>query len=267
VSIRTEVRSSGLNCQSFTKSIHPRSEPGCVGWSAGYGHKSRHDSRRARPEIPHPAPLLAAAMRVRREPAVRSVADDRGRARHLITDVENGIVHIELAGDLLTERFKVFSTLPRGRSVFFGACRPPINLLLRLWWGRIRNVHRDMPRTRIIDGCDTGMSARPVREHEIEIIPDDVPVLVGVQKIERYLGRLFHLVGKCLLDFRLAFQHAQNTTTKEGASLARCAAISCQPTTTWRMRRLIPPRSIRPKSRNWEGCRRLDARIRAEPKT
>src|ERR1700719_3215508 len=86
---------------------------------------------------------------------------------------------------------------------------------LRLWWGRIRNVNRDMPRTRIIDGCDTGMSARPVREHEIEIIPDDVPVLVGVQKIERYLGRLFHLVGKCLLDFRFAFQHAQNTTTKD----------------------------------------------------
>ena len=55
-----------------------------------------------------------------------------------------------------------------------------LDLLLRLWWGRIRNVHRDMPRTRIIDGCDTGMSARPVREHEIEIIPDDVPLLVGV---------------------------------------------------------------------------------------
>ena len=72
-----------------------------------------------------------------------------------------------------------------------------------------------MPRSRIIDGCDTGMSVRPVREHEIEIIPDDVPVLVSIPEIERYLRRLFHLLDKCLLDFRLAFQHAQNTTTKD----------------------------------------------------
>jgi hypothetical protein len=40
--------------------------------------------------------------------------------------------------------------------------------------------------------------------------------LVGVQQVDRYLGRLFHLVGKCLLDFRLAFQDAQNTTAKDG---------------------------------------------------
>ena len=59
--------------------------------------------------------------------------------------------------------------------------RQSINLLLLLFWrGRIRNVHSDVPRTRIIDGCDTSVSARPVRKHEVEIIPDDVPVLVGV---------------------------------------------------------------------------------------
>jgi hypothetical protein len=38
--------------------------------------------------------LLAATMHVRGEPAVRGVADDRGRARHLITDpVEHSPLH------------------------------------------------------------------------------------------------------------------------------------------------------------------------------
>src|SRR5689334_25341206 len=82
-------------------------------------------------------------------------------------------------------------------------------------WGRIGNVHSDMPRTSVVDINNPVMSARSVGEYEFAISPNHISVLVSFHRFDRDLRRFLHLVGNRLLNFGLAFQSTQDPAAED----------------------------------------------------